>query len=46
MITGDNEQVAQAIAKEVGIDDVVAGVMPNQKSAVIESLQKNGKRCV
>lgn len=44
MITGDNEQVAQAIAKEVGIDDVVAGVMPNQKSAVIESLQKNGKK--
>lgn len=44
MITGDNEQVAQAIAKEVGIDDVVAGVIPNQKSAVIESLQKNGKK--
>lgn len=44
MITGDNEQVAQAIAREVGIDDVVAGVMPNQKSAVIESLQKNGKK--
>ena len=44
MITGDNEQVAQAIAKEVGIDDVVAGVMPNQKSAAIESLQKNGKK--
>ncbi len=44
MITGDNEQVAQAIAKKVGIDDVVAGVMPNQKSAVIESLQKNGKK--
>lgn len=44
MITGDNEQVAQTIAKEVGIDDVVAGVMPNQKSAVIESLQKNGKK--
>ena len=44
MITGDNEQVAQAIAKEVGIDAVVAGVMPNQKSAVIESLQKNGKK--
>ena len=44
MITGDNEQVARAIAKEVGIDEVVAGVMPNQKSAVIESLQKNGKK--
>lgn len=44
MITGDNEQVAQAIAKEVGIDEVVAGVMPNQKSAVIKSLQKNGKK--
>lgn len=44
MITGDNEQVAKAIAKQVGIDDVIAGVMPNQKSAVIESLQKDGQK--
>lgn len=44
MITGDNEQVAQTIAKQVGIDKVVAGVMPNQKSAVIESLQKDGQK--
>ncbi|WP_251574036.1 copper-translocating P-type ATPase [Limosilactobacillus agrestimuris] len=44
MITGDNEQVAKAIAKQVGIDDVIAEVMPNQKSAVIESLQKDGQK--
>ncbi|MCI1974445.1 MAG: copper-translocating P-type ATPase [Limosilactobacillus sp.] len=44
MITGDNEEVAQAIAKQVGIDDVIAGVMPNQKSAAIESLQKDGQK--
>lgn len=44
MITGDNEQVAQAIADEVGIDEVIAGVMPNQKSAAIESLQKDGQK--
>lgn len=44
MITGDNEQVAKAIADEVGIDEVIAGVMPNQKSAAIESLQKDGQK--
>lgn len=44
MITGDNEQVARAIADEVGIDEVIAGVMPNQKSAAIESLQKDGQK--
>lgn len=44
MITGDNEQVARAIADEVGIDEVIAGIMPNQKSAAIESLQKDGQK--
>lgn len=42
MLTGDNETVAQAIAKEVGIDQVIAGVMPNEKAAHIQELQKNG----
>lgn len=44
MITGDNERVAQAIADQVGIDDVVAAVLPNEKSAVVEGLQKNGQK--
>lgn len=43
MITGDNQRVAEAIAKQVGIDKVIAGVLPNEKSEVIENLQKNGK---
>lgn len=42
MLTGDNEKVAQAIGKEVGIDQVIAGVLPNEKAAEIEKLQKQG----
>ena len=42
MLTGDNEAVAQAIANEVGIDQVIAGVLPNEKAAHIQELQKNG----
>ena len=43
MLTGDNEVVAQAIADEVGIKEVIAGVLPDQKAATIEHLQANGK---
>ncbi|MBP0968645.1 MAG: heavy metal translocating P-type ATPase [Oscillospiraceae bacterium] len=43
MLTGDNERTARAIADEVGIDDVVAGVLPNEKESVISSLKKQGK---
>ncbi|MBT4288692.1 MAG: cadmium-translocating P-type ATPase [Deltaproteobacteria bacterium] len=43
MLTGDNEKTAQAIAKQVGIDEVVAQVLPNQKADKIKSLQKKGK---
>lgn len=42
MLTGDNEPTAKAIAKEVGIDEVVAGVLPDGKEKVIKDLQKQG----
>ncbi len=42
MLTGDNEKVAQQIAKEVGIDEVHAGVTPDKKKEIIEELQKSG----
>ena len=43
MLTGDNEQTARAIASQVGITEVVAGVMPNEKDEAIRSLQQKGK---
>ena len=42
MITGDNERTAKAISEEVGIDEVLAGVMPEDKSKKVEELQKEG----
>ena len=44
MLTGDNEKVAQAIANEVGIDQVIAGVLPNEKAEHIQELQQNGNK--
>ena len=41
MLTGDNKQVAQAIADEVGIDEVIAEVLPAEKADKIHELQKN-----
>lgn len=43
MLTGDNKEVAEAIGREVGIDQVIAGVLPNEKAAEIEKLQQHGE---
>ncbi|KAA0957155.1 copper-translocating P-type ATPase [Planococcus sp. ANT_H30] len=44
MLTGDQEQTAMAIAKQVGIDEVFAGVLPAEKADVILKLQEQGRR--
>jgi Cu+-exporting ATPase len=44
MVTGDREETAEAVAAEVGIDRVVAGVLPRQKVDVVRSLQADGHR--
>ncbi|MBR2264168.1 MAG: heavy metal translocating P-type ATPase [Firmicutes bacterium] len=43
MLTGDNERTAQAIGREAGVDEVVAGVLPDGKEAVIRELKESGK---
>ena len=42
MVTGDNEAVARAVAREVGIDEVEAGVFPERKAEVVRALQAAG----
>ena len=43
MLTGDNEKTARAIAREAGVDEVIASVMPDGKEAVIRALREEGK---
>ena len=42
MLTGDNQRTAQVVADEVGIDEVVAGVLPEQKATEVERLRRAG----
>ncbi len=44
MLSGDNERTARAVAARAGIDDVVAGVLPDGKEKVISRLQSEGRR--
>ena len=43
MLTGDNEKTARAIGSRAGVDDVIAGVLPDGKESVIKDLKKQGK---
>ena len=43
MLTGDNQKTAEAIGRQAGVDEVIAGVLPEGKEAVVAQLQKKGK---
>ena len=43
MLTGDNERTAKAIGEQAGVDEVIAGVLPDGKESVIRSLKEKGK---
>ena len=43
MLTGDNERTAKAIRRQAGVDEVIAGVLPDGKESVIRSLKRKGK---
>lgn len=43
MLTGDNERTAKAVGEQAGVDEVIAGVLPDGKESVIRSLKEKGK---
>ena len=43
MLTGDNEQTAKAVGAKAGVDEVIAGLLPDEKESVIRKLQQKGK---
>ena len=43
MLTGDNEKTAQTVGRQAGVDEVIAGVLPDEKEAVIRTLKEQGK---
>ncbi|MFW5856324.1 MAG: heavy metal translocating P-type ATPase [Planctomycetota bacterium] len=44
LLTGDNQETAEAVAKELGIDEVRAGVLPEDKDQAVQDLQEEGRR--
>ena len=46
MLTGDNERTARAIGAEAGVDEVIAGVLPDGKESVIRKLKEQGKTII
>lgn len=44
MLTGDQEKTARAVANQVGVDEVIAGVLPDQKDRLVHNLQRKGHR--
>ena len=44
MLTGDNRTTAQAVARRLGITEIEAEVLPDQKAAVIEKLRREGRK--
>ncbi|NUQ17438.1 MAG: heavy metal translocating P-type ATPase [Sphingomonas sp.] len=44
MLTGDNRRTAEAVGRRLGIDEVIADVLPHQKQAKVEALRKEGRR--